>query len=212
MQYLKNYPKHLLVLAVSFVMATSAHAQSSSAATLAVTQKSGKIFVSDGVSKKLVASALNNIQPIAAANHVYYINNAVSNKMVIRAYSVADNTTTDVVAAETLNSGNAADKKITNMVFDQVANRLYFSTVTVNAQGYESYLTWYYNPADNAVKIFADGKVTAVNNTGAVETEMHNVDARGSYVQKHVNKMDGTPGAVGARTYTNATTTKSSTN
>ncbi|MDR3680205.1 MAG: hypothetical protein P4L41_09580 [Flavipsychrobacter sp.] len=203
MQHLKNYPKHLLVLAVSFVMATSAYAQTSSAA-LTVTQKSGKIFVSDGVSKKVVASAVNNIQPIAAANHVYYINNAVSNKMVIKAYSVADNTTTDVVAAETLNSGTPTDKKITNIIFDGVANRLYFSTVSVNAQGYESYLTWYLDPTNNNIKLFADGKIASVDNIGTIQTELHGVDATGKYTQVHIKAADGTPGALGMRKYTNA--------
>ena len=195
MKNFKNCHKYLLILAVLFSVA--AHAQ-----TRAITQKSGKIYVTDGAGKKLVAGAQYNTQPLAAGDHVYYISNVPGSKMTINAYSIADNTTTDIVKADALNSGMPTDKKITNMIFDNTANRLYFSTVSVNAQGYEDYLTWYYNPANNEIKMYADGKITGIDANGLVESEMHNADAKGRYVQKHVNNTDGTPHTMGARTYT----------
>jgi hypothetical protein len=209
MQFLKKHTKFLTVLVISFVMALNMQAQPS---LLAVTQKSGKIFVSDGISKKLVASSVNNIQPLAAANHVYYINNAISDKMTIKAYDVASNTTTEVVKAETLVYGVAADKKITNMVYGQTANKIYFSTVSVNAQGYEDYLTWALDPVTNDVKVLADGKVSAVDNTGAVQIEIHGVDEHGSYTQAHLNKLNGTADVLGVRKYTTASASTSSNN
>lgn len=207
MQYLKNCQKQLMSLAVLFLMAVSVQAQTSS---LTVTQKSGKIFVSNGGVKKVVAPAANNIQPVASATHVFYINSAVSDKMVIRAYNVADNTTADIVKAEELNSGSPAAKKITNLIFDNTAGRLYFSTMSVDTKGYENYLTWYVDPVTNTVKLYADGKITSVDNTGTIQVEMHGVDAKGAYTQTMVKSVNGAPGAMGTRKYT--TTTNSANN
>jgi|GEM_PF-3634088 len=228
MQNLRNCPKHLIILVVLFLRAISVQAQHSNAiltnanngvvatphavaAAFTVSQKSGKIFVSNGATKTVVAPTLNNSQALVGAGHVFYINNAVSNKMVIKAYNVANNATSDVVKAEDLNSGRATDKKITNIVFDNVSNRLYFSTVSVNAQGYSNYLTWWFNPATNEIKLFADGKVKSVDNNGNVSSDMYGVDPQGTYVQNHVFSMDGRHGSMGARSYTISSPTSSST-
>jgi hypothetical protein len=207
MGYLHIYAKCLSVLALSAMVPVGAYAQ---LATPVVSVKAGKIFVADGANKKVVATAAHNIQPLAAPGHVFYINNTIVGKMVIKAYDVATNTTTDAVKAESLNSGTPTEKKIINLVFDKVENRLYFSTLSVSANGYENYLTWYLNPLTNAVKLFADGKLTAIDeNTGAVHSEMHGIDGHGSYTQTHTNSKDGTSGVIGTRVYTNTTVNQS---
>ncbi len=218
MQNLRNCPKHIIILVVLFLRAISVQAQHSNAiltnaghssvathavaSAFSVSQRSGNILVSNCATSKVVAPVLNNSQALVGAGHVFYINNAVSDKMVIKAYNVANNTTTDIVKADALNSGKATDKKITNMVFDNVANRLYFSTVSVNAQGYSNYLTWYFNPATNEIKLFADGKVSSVDNNGNVLSDMYGVDTTGTYTQSHVNAMNGRPATLGTRRYT----------
>jgi hypothetical protein len=202
MRNLINYNIYLLTVIILLLAHAGLLAQSSH---LTLEQKADKIFVTDGINEKVVAPSLNNLQPLIAVGNVFYIHSTV-NKTTLKAYSIANNTTTDILKANELNSGTPTDKKIINMVFDKMSGRLYFSTLSVNANGYENYLTWYYDPATAAIKLFADGKVTSVDKAGAVQSEMHGTDANGAYSQMHINTNEGASGVLGPRTYTIKTT------
>jgi len=157
-----------------------------------VYENKGKIILHDGKHETIVSKDPDASKPLIYDQEVYFIKKG--NKLsgaTICAYNIQDKTTTDVLRKNAGNSNFSFQNEITQMMLDKNSGKLYFSTVSVNKQGYSDYITWHYDIAAKQLVIYKDGEIESIDNAGNQSIAFHGVDRNGSYVSRSVIGTDG---------------------